>query len=128
MYHHSVSWHIIPMKFSIRNIIRFGQKESIKVQFLRLLSALMSVNPIPHYIFETTRSGFIQILHHSSASRKITTVNFCSWNLLHFGQKESIETKYSDFWEVRSKFNKFLVSYFKPQVRFFYITLHCHEW
>ena len=34
----------------------------------RLLSALMKVHPIPHAIFETTRSGFIQILHHCSVS------------------------------------------------------------
>ena len=37
-----------------------------------LLSVLMKVHPIPHVIFETTRSGFIQILHHCSVSWKIT--------------------------------------------------------
>ena len=42
----------------------FAQKEPIKVQFFRLLSALMEVPTIPHAIFETTRSRFIQILHH----------------------------------------------------------------
>ena len=50
----------------------FGQKEPINVQFFRLLGALMKVHPIPHAIFETTRSGFIQILHHCSVSWKIT--------------------------------------------------------
>ena len=52
------------MKCSSCNIICFGQKEPIKVQFFRFLSALMNVHPIPHGIFETTRPGFIQILHH----------------------------------------------------------------
>ena len=32
----------------------------------------MKVHPIPHAIFETTRSGFVQILHHCSVSWKIT--------------------------------------------------------
>ena len=38
--HFSVSWHIIPLKFSNWNIICFGQEEPINVQFFRLLSAL----------------------------------------------------------------------------------------
>ena len=37
-------------------------------QFFRLLSALMKVHPIPHGIFETARSRFIQILHRCSVS------------------------------------------------------------
>ena len=37
-------------------------------QFFRLLSALMKVDPIPHGIFETARSRFIQILHRCSVS------------------------------------------------------------
>ena len=53
-HHFSVSWHINPMKSSSWNIC-FGQKEPIKIQFFRLLSALMKVHQIPHGIFETTR-------------------------------------------------------------------------
>ena len=53
----SVIWHITPLKFSNWNILCFGQKEPINVQFFRLLGALMNVHPIPHAIFETTRSG-----------------------------------------------------------------------
>ena len=34
------------------------------------------VHPIPHAIFETTRSGIIQILHHCSVSWKITPLYF----------------------------------------------------
>ena len=65
MHHPSVLLHVIPMKFSRRNIW-FRQKEPIKVQFFRLWSALMEVYPIPHAIFESTRSRFIQILRHCS--------------------------------------------------------------
>ena len=82
---HSVSWHLIPLKFSSWNILCFGQKEPIKVQFFRLLRALMKVHPVPHAIFETTRSGFIQILYHCSGSWKINPLYFCSSNLAYFG-------------------------------------------
>ena len=37
------------------SLITYNQKDTIKVQFIRLLSALMKVHPIPHAIFETTR-------------------------------------------------------------------------
>ena len=97
----------------------FGQNESIKVQFFRLLSALMKNHPILYAIFETTRSGFIQILHHCSMSWKITSLYFYSSNLVYFGQKEPIENKFSDFWVVGWKFTKFLRSYLKPQVSFY---------
>ena len=40
------------------------------------MSAPMQVHPIPHAIFETTRPGFIQILHHCSMSWKITPLYF----------------------------------------------------
>ena len=116
MHHLSVSWHIIPLKFSNWNIICFGQKEPINVQFFRLLSALMKVHPIPHAIFETTRSGFIQILHHCSVSWKITPLYFS--NLIYFGQKQPIEVKFLDFWVVGWKFTKSFMSYLKPKVSF----------
>ena len=118
MHHPSVSWHTIPMKFSSWNIICFGQIEPIKVQFFQLLSALMKVHSIPYVIFETTRSSFIQILHHCLVSWKINFLYFCSSNLVYFGQKEPIENKLSGFWVVGWKFTKFLMWYLKPQVIF----------
>ena len=72
----------------------------IKVQFLKLLSVLMKIHPIPHAIFETTRSGFIQILHHCSVPWNINCLYFCR-------QKEPIEVKSSDFWVVGWRFTKF---------------------
>ena len=113
-----MSWHMISIKCSSWNIICFRQKEPIKVPFFRLLKALMKVHPIPHTIFETTRSGFIQTLHHRSVSWKITLLYFCCSNFIYFGQKETIEKKFSDFWVVGSKFTKFLMSYLKAQVLF----------
>ena len=76
-HHPSVSWHIIPTKFYSWRITWFGQKESIKVQFFRLLSALMKVHPIPRAIFETTRSGFIKIFYHCLVSLKMSSLYFC---------------------------------------------------
>ena len=87
-------------------------KRAHQCTIFRLLGALMKVHPIPHAIFETTRSGFIQILHHCSVSWKITLLYFFSSNLIYFGQK------LSDFWVIGWKFTKFLMSYLKPQVSF----------
>ena len=64
------------LKISNWNIICFEQKEPMNVQFFRLLGALVKVYPIPHAIFEKTRSGFIQILHHGSMSRNISALYF----------------------------------------------------
>ena len=79
----------------------FLAEEPIKVQFFRLLSALIKVHAIPHVISEITRSGFIRSFH-----------------LIYFEQKEPIEVKFSDFWVVEWNFTKFLMSSLKPQVSF----------
>ena len=89
-------------------LLRFGQKEPIKVQIMRLLCALMKVHPIPHANFEAIRSRFIQILHHCSVSRKITPLYFFSSNLYTLDKKQ-----FSDFWLVGWKFTKFLMSRLK---------------
>ena len=118
--HPSVSWNITPIKFSSWKIMCFGQRKPIKVQFSRFLSAPMKVNSLPHADFETTTSKFIQILHHSSVSWKITPLYFCSSDLAYFGQKELIEKRFSDFWVIWWKFTKFLISYLKPRIQFFF--------
>ena len=46
--------------FKLKRVICFGQRETNKVKYFRLLSALMEAHPIPYAIFETLRSGFIQ--------------------------------------------------------------------
>ena len=43
-------------------------KRARQCKMFQTLSAVMKVDPIPHAIFETTKSGFIQILHHCSVS------------------------------------------------------------
>ena len=56
----------------LAELLRFGQKEPIKIQIWRLLCALMKVHPIPDASFETAGSRFIQILHHCSVSNLYT--------------------------------------------------------
>ena len=41
-------------------------KTAHQITIFQTLSARMKVQAIPHVNFETTRSGFIQILHHFS--------------------------------------------------------------
>ena len=71
----------------IWNITFFGPKKPISVTLFKLLSVLMKLHPIPHAIFETTRSEFIQFLYHCSIAWKITPLYFFSSNLIYFGQK-----------------------------------------
>ena len=61
---------------------------SVFDHFLGLaLKGLMEVYSIPHAIFETTRSRFIQILHHCSVPWKITTLDFSRANLYTLDKK-----------------------------------------
>ena len=71
----------------------------------------MKIHPIPYAIFETTRSEFIEILHHNSVSWKIFPLHFFSSNLIYFGPKGPIEVKFSDVLVFGWKFTKFFVSY-----------------
>ena len=105
-------WNFLP------ETLHFGQKEPIKVQIFRILSAWMKVHPSPHVSFETTRLRFIQILQHCSVSWKITPLYFFYLTPLYFGQKEPIKVKLSNFWVVGLKFTKFLMSCLKLLVSF----------
>ena len=97
LHHPSVPWHIIPQKFSSWNIICYGQKEPINVQFFRLLRVLMKDHSIPHAIFEATRSGFIQILHHCSVSWKITPQYFLAQTLYTLDKKSPPKWNFQTF-------------------------------
>ena len=102
------------MKSFSWDIICFGQKEPIKVQFFRLLSALMKV----HSIAFLKPQGFIQILNHCWVSWQIPPLYYCSSNLVYFELKEPIKKNFSNFWMVGWKFTKFLMSYLKLQLSF----------
>ena len=93
-------------------------KAAHQCTIFRLLGSLLKVHPTPYAIFEITRSGFIQILHHCLVSWKITPLYFFSSNLKYFGQKDPIKVKFLDFWVVGWKFTKFLMSFLEPRVSF----------
>ena len=111
MHKFSVSWHIIPLKFSNLNIICFGQKEPIKVQIFRLFEFSNENSPdfSCHLWNHKVRvySNFASLL---SAMKDNSSLLFIS-NLMYFEQKESSEEKFSDIWVVAWKLTKIL-SYF----------------
>ena len=65
-------------------------------------------------------SVFVQILHHSSVSWKITPPYFFGSNVIYFTQKEPVKVKFliiSSAQVISSKFTKFL-SFLKSQISF----------
>ena len=74
---------------------------------------------IPHAIFETTRSRFIQILHHCSVSRKITP-------LYIFLAQVFIVTKTAHRSENLPNFSSHVLKY-KSVFLKLYVTLQCHK-
>ena len=56
---------------------------------------------------------------------KDNSLYFCSLNLVYFGQKESIEKNFSDFWMVGRKFTSYHT--WKRKSFFLCITRQCHE-
>ena len=102
MHQLSVSWHIIPLKFSNWKIIFFGQKEPINVQFFKLLSALMKVYAIPWMPFLKPLGRRVYSIFASLFSvMKDNSSIFFSSNLIYFG-----------------KLTKSFMSYLKSQVSF----------
>ena len=106
----------------LADLLRFGQKKSIKVQILRLFCALMKLHPIPHASFEITGSRFIPILYHCSVSWKITLLYFFSSNLYTLDKKQ--------FSEWLSEIHEIPCVMFETTSQFLFklcITLQCHE-
>ena len=59
----------------------------------------MKICKILHVIFHATKAVFLQILHHSSMSWKITPLCFFSSNNIYFAQKEPIKMKIFEIFE-----------------------------
>ena len=88
LHHSSVWWNITFLYFSSKSLSALNQRiqskfSSWNIYFwqkepIRLLRTVMEVHPVAHAIFETTRPGFIQILHHCLVSWKITPLYFLS--------------------------------------------------
>ena len=110
--HHSlVLWHIIPMKISSWNITYFRQKEPIKVQFFRLLCTLKKFTQLLLPFLKLQGLGLFKSCFTAQCHERWFLCIFFSSNLKYFGQKQPIKVKFSDFWLVRWKLTKFLMSY-----------------
>ena len=87
----------------------------------------MKVHPIPHASFETTRSSFIQILHHCSVSCLLCI--FSSQTLILWTKR----THLSEIFRLLSgwmKIQQIPYVMFETTSQFFFkpfITLQCHE-
>ena len=106
--------------FSLK--LHFGQKEPIKVQIFKFLSALMKVHPIPHANFETTRLRFIQILHHCSLY--FLSQTFILWT------KRAHRSEIFRLLSGWVKIQQIPSVMFETTSQFFFklfITLQCHE-
>ena len=67
--------------------------------------------------FPNHQSVFLQILHNSSMSWKITPLYFFRSIVIYFAQGTNQSANFWDVWVLRSKFMK-LLSFFKRQVSF----------
>ena len=68
--------------------------------------------------FPTHKSAFLQILHHSLVSWKITPLYFSRPNIKYFPRQEQMKLRnFWDFWVLGSNFTKFL-SFVKQQISF----------
>ena len=67
--------------------------------------------------FPNHQSVFLQILHNSSMSWKITPLYFFRSIVIYFAQGTNQSANFWDVWVLRSKFTK-LLSFFKEQVSF----------
>ena len=79
--------------------------------------------------FPNHKSVFLQILHHSSVSWKITPPHFFRSNILYFAQNEPIKVKILGILSPQVKIHQILISFETTDHFFlkFCITLQCHE-
>ena len=103
-------------------------KRAHQCTIFRLLGALMKVHPIPHAILETTRSGFIQTLHHYSVSQKITPLFFLAQTSYTLDKNSPLKWH---FWTLSGwvRIHQIPHVIFETTSQFFFklcITLQCH--
>ena len=127
LHHLSVSWHIIPLKFSIWNITLWTKRvhQSSNFQIFKCFN-----ESSPNFLCQFWNHNVKVYSNFASLFNVMKYNSFVFFYLkpLYFGQKEPAEVKFSllsGWW----KFNKFLMSCLKLQVSFFFklcITLQSH--
>ena len=117
MHQLSVSWHIIPLKFSNWSIT-LQTKEAHHITNFQIFECFNESSPNSSYQFLNHKvkvySNFVSLF---SVTKDNSSVFFLS-QTLYSGQKEPIEVKFSDFWVFGWKFTKVLLAYLKLQVSF----------
>ena len=101
LYHCSVSWKIAPPYFFISKITYVGQKESIKVEFLGLLSGWVNIYQIPHVIFKATIQFFSKLCITLQCHGRELFYTFLAETLYDLGKRTPSKCKNSDFWLLR---------------------------
>ena len=117
MHHLSVSWHVIPLKFSSWNITLWTKRAHQSTNF-QIFECFNESSPNSSYQFWNHKvkvySTFISLFSVMKGNSSV----FFYLKPLYSGQKEPVEVKFSDFWVVGWNFTKFLMSLLKLQVGF----------
>ena len=127
MHQLSVSWHVIPLKFSSWSIT-LQTKEAHQITNFQIFECFNQSSPNSSCQFWNHKvkvySNFVSLF---SVTKDNSSV-FFYLKPLYFGQKEPIKVKFSDFWVFGWKLISYVV--FETTSQFFFklcITLQCHE-
>ena len=127
MHQLSVSWHIIPLKFSSWSIT-LRTKRAHQITNFQIFECFIESSSNSSCQFWNHKvkvySNFVSLF---SVTKDNSSV-FFYLKPLYFGQKEPIKVKFSDFWVFGWKLISYVV--FETTSQFFFklcITLQCHE-
>ena len=93
LHQYSVPSNITPLYFFSSNIIYFGQKQPIKVQIFEIFECSGENLPNSSCHFPNHKSVFLQILHDSSVSWKITPLYFFRSKIIYFAWNGAIKVQ-----------------------------------
>ena len=110
------SWHNSSVFFYLKHYVLLTKSSQSKCKFLDFPQPVLKFAKSFMSFFKQ-KSAFLQSLDHSYMSWKITPLYIFSWNFILL-YKETIKSKFSDFWLLPWKLTKFLMLFFKPQVSF----------
>ena len=99
LYQYSVSSKITPLYFFSSNILYFGQKQLIKVQIFEIFECSGENLPNSSCHFPNHKTVFLQILHDSLVSWKITPLYLFRSNIIYFAQKGPIKVQILETFE-----------------------------
>ena len=99
LHQYSVPSNITPLYFFSSNILYFGQKQLIKVQIFEIFECSDENLPNFSYHFPNHKTVFLQILHDSLVSWKITPLYFFRSKVIYFAWKGPIKVQILETFE-----------------------------